>query len=119
MIVAGFGYRSTAKVSDLLAALEQTGQTADALASVAAKATGPLADLADQLNLPLIAVDEAQIAHVTTPTQSERIQNRFATGSLAEAAALVAAGPGAEVIVPRVSCPNGLATAAIAEGHTP
>ncbi len=117
MIVAGIGYRSAAQVSDLLAALEQTGHSVDALASIAAKAQGPLAALAARLNLPLITISEARIAGIDTPTRSNRIQSRFATGSLAEATALVVAGPGAQLIVPRVSCPNGLATAALAEGH--
>ena len=117
MIVAGIGYRSMAGLGDLMAALALTGHAADALASVDAKAQGPLAALAEALKLPLITLSETQIAGITTPTRSWRIETRFATGSLAEAAALVAAGPGAQLIVPRITSPAGLATAALAQGH--
>ena len=56
----------------------------------------------------------------TRAPQSDRIKARFGTGSLAEAAALLAAGQnegdiGARLTVPRVQTENGMATAAIAE----
>ncbi len=48
-------------------------------------------------------------------TRSERVAERFGTGSVAEAAALAAAGPGARLVAPRVVSTDGMATAAIAE----
>ena len=69
--------------------------------------------LADELGLPLIVVRD--IACVATPTASPRIAARFGTGSVAEAVALAAAGPGGRILAPRVVSADGLATAAIAE----
>ncbi len=114
MIVAGFGYRAQARVADLRAALG--ADRPDALASITAKATGPLAHLARDLGLPLIALDPGALHGVETPTTSARMVATFGTGSLAEAAALVAVGPGARLIAPRRVGPGGLATVAFAEG---
>ena len=50
-------------------------------------------------------------------TQSAKVAERFGTGSVAEAAALAAAGPGAQLLGPRVVSGDGLATAAIAIGR--
>lgn len=116
MIVAGFGYRKAATQADLSATLALTGHAPDALASVTEKAQGPLAALAETLQIPLIAVDPADIERQTTPTQSNRIQQRFNTGSLAEAAALAAAGPGAQLLGPRQIGADGMATVALAQG---
>ena len=121
MIVAGIGYRQAATLADLQAALALTGVTPTALASVAGKAEGEvMVQLARNLNLPVIAVTEKQIAGLDTTTQSARIKARFGTGSLAEAVALAGAGHGvagaiAHLTVPRVQTDNGMATAAIAE----
>ena len=122
MKIAGLGFRQSASTDDLRAALQMTGcPRPDALASVAAKATAPqMQQLAADLNLPVITLTEDDIQGVETPTQSDRIQARFGTGSLAEAAALTAAyqgQPGATVhlLAPRVTTDNGLATAAIAQ----
>lgn len=119
MIVAGIGYRSGATPGDLDAALALTGATPDALASLDVKLGGPLAALAQTLNLPLIALTEDQVAGIRTLTCSPRIKARFATGSLAEACALVAAGPTARLTHPRVIGLCGRVTVAIAEGSTP
>ncbi len=119
MIVAGIGYRKSATLADLQAALALTGAVPTALASIAAKASGDvMAQLAQDLNLPVIAVSEDQMTGVETTTQSARIKARFGTGSLAEAAALIGAGYGiadVRLTVPRVQTGNGMATAAIAE----
>ncbi len=119
MIVAGIGYRSGATPADLEAALALTGVTPDALASLDGKSGGPLTALANTLNLPLTPLTEDQIAGTRTLTCSPRIKARFATGSLAEACALVAAGPNARLTHPRVIGPCGRVTVAIAEGSTP
>ena len=125
MIVAGIGYRKAASLADLRDALTLTGAAPTALASVAAKANGEvMMQLARDMNLPVIAITEDQIAKIDTVTQSARIDARFGTGSLAEAAALAGAGHGtargtACLTVPRVQTENGMATAAIAERTSP
>ncbi|MBL4929724.1 cobalamin biosynthesis protein [Fuscibacter oryzae] len=114
MRVAGLGFRSAATVDDLHDALHLAGGRVDLLATDATKAKAPaLTALATRLNLPIRAV---RVAGQPTPSTSPRVQAKFATGSLSEAAALVAAGPGACLVTPRVATPNGMATAAIAEG---
>jgi cobalt-precorrin 5A hydrolase len=72
--------------------------------------------LADELGLPIKAVPAEVLAGVTTSTQSELIKARFGAGSVAEAAALAAAGPRARLISPRIVSRDRMAAAAIAEG---
>ncbi|MDF3853271.1 cobalamin biosynthesis protein [Paracoccus sp. P2] len=113
MRVAGIGFRRAASLASLADALARAG-SADALATSPAKADAPvMRALAARTGLPLIAVEVAGIA---TPTRSPRILARHGTGSLAEAAALAALGPGARITAPRVISQDGMATAAIAEG---
>ena len=117
MIVAGIGFRREAPVSALRAALQLCARPVQALATVEHKADAPqILHLAAELGLPLIPVAEADLAAQTTATQSPGQIARFATGSLSEAAALAAAGPGARLIQPRLISPCGMATAALAEG---
>lgn len=110
MRVAGFGMRSTAGTASLKAALARAGG-AQALAALPMHAPRVRA-LAQALGLPLIEV--TCVEGIATPTASNRVQARFGTGSVAEATALAAAGPGARILAPRVTSPDGLATAAIA-----
>ncbi len=121
MRVAGFGFRDGADIASLRAALDAAGGGAKiyALASVAEKAgAAVLQDLAAELWVRVIALPVSALAGVETITQSPRMLARFNTGSLAEAAALCAAGPGAKLLGPRATSPDGLATAAIAERNT-
>lgn len=113
MRVAGIGFRGAASLASLADALDRAGP-ADALATARAKAQAPvILALASARGLPLIAVEVAGIA---TPTQSPRVLALHGTGSLAEAAALAALGPGARIVAPRVTSSDGMATAAIAMG---
>jgi cobalt-precorrin 5A hydrolase len=118
MRVAGLGFRSAATEADLALAVRMAlaatdGKTLDALATVARKATTPaLRAFAASAGLPVLGVE---VAGRETPTQSARVSAGFQTGSVAEAAALAAAGQGARLIVTRVTATNGMATAAIAE----
>jgi cobalt-precorrin 5A hydrolase len=59
------------------------------------------------------------LAGIATPTQSQLVSEKFGTGSIAEAAALAAAGPRARLIATRVVSRDRTATAAIAEGDGP
>jgi cobalt-precorrin 5A hydrolase len=120
MKVAGFGFRTGTTLAALQDALARAGgpQGLTAIATATDKAMG-LEPLAAALNLPLIAVPPAALAAQTTLTRSARVAARYGTGSLAEAAALAAAGPGARLSAPRARSHDGTATAAIAERPTP
>ena len=117
MIVAGFGFRSGATLAALRDALERAGgpEGVTHLATLAAKARA-LEPLARVLGLPVVAVDAEALRGVATLTRSDRVEAMFATGSVAEAAALAAAGPGARLRGPRAVAADGTATAALAEG---
>ena len=119
MKIAGMGFRETAGISSLRSALMSTGGTDGvvALATAAEKAQAPaLIALAEELRLPICAITPVALAAVQTQTWSDRVASRFGTGSLAEAAALAAAGPAARLVAPRAVSADGMATAAIAEG---
>jgi len=115
MRVAGFGFRKSVRLDSLLDVLRQAGGTVDAVATVAGKAPG-LAELAQHLGVPLIAVTQGDLGEQIRPG-SGRVKGMFGTGSVAESAALVAAGQGARLVVTRVVSADGLAVAAIAEGE--
>lgn len=118
MRVAGFGFRRGATVESLLAALAAAGgRTGVArLATVAAKADAPvMTALADQLALPLVAVAGNDLATAVVATQSEKSMAMYGTGSVSEAAALIAAGPGARLVAARAISADTMATCAIAE----
>ncbi len=116
MKIAGFGFRSAASTAALAEALALAGgaQGLTALATVQDKVAG-LQAFADGLGLPVIGLPRAALSGVATPTQSARVKAQFGTGSLAEAAALAAAGPGARLYRKRSQSSDGAATAAIAE----
>ncbi len=122
MKIAGIGFRETADIASLRSALMSAGGTDGvmALATVAEKAEAlALLALAAELHLPIRAIAPDALAAVETLTWSERVAARFGTGSLAEAAALAAAGPAARLLGPRAVSADGMATAAIAEGDGP
>ena len=110
VIVAGFGGTSRATSDSYRDALARAGR-ADVLAGLVVKQG--VADLARALGLPYIAV--AQVAGTVTPTQSPASLAAHGTGSVAEACALLAAGPGAVIIVRRVVSSDGQATCALAQ----
>jgi cobalt-precorrin 5A hydrolase len=117
-LVAGFGMRAGSGPESLHAALtlaqmQIASRPLTALATIAERAEG-LRALADIMNLPLRIV---AVSGVQTPTQSARVRAGFGTGSVAEAAALTAAGPNARLVVLRVTSPDGMATCALAEGE--
>ncbi|MBK1715589.1 cobalamin biosynthesis protein, partial [Rubrivivax gelatinosus] len=97
MKVAGLGFRSSANVESLRAALAAAGaQGADALATSERKAAAPAFQaLAAETGLPVLALPEDLLALQPTLTESARVRRLTGAGSLAEAAALAGAGPGA------------------------
>ncbi len=118
MIVAGFGCRESASEASLQSALDLAcaGQPRpNALATLTAKAA-QLAPLARTLGLPLIEVAPDALCAQQTRTQSAASQEAHHTGSVAEAAALAAAGPNAALLTPRHISRDRLATCALALG---
>jgi cobalt-precorrin 5A hydrolase len=116
MRVAGLGFRKAAGVSALREALALAGGNVSALATAEAKAdAAALVLLAQELGVPVIGVPLDALAAAKVNTHSRLVKALYNTGSVAEAAALAAAGPGAILTGPRVTSRNGMATAAIAE----
>jgi cobalt-precorrin 5A hydrolase len=117
--VAGLGFRHDVTLASLREALAAAGGPDDlaAIATVSDKAeTAALKLLAHELNVPIRPVAADVLAGIATSTQSEFIKAKFGTGSLAEAAALAAAGRGARLVSMRTVSKDRTATAAIAEG---
>lgn len=116
MIVAGFGFRSRATLASLQAALmaAQEGLPPVTHLATAADKAPALAPLAEALGLPIATIDDEAIRTASTRTASPASQKARGTGSMAEAAAMAAIGPGARLIRPRRISPDRLATCAIA-----
>ena len=117
MIVAGFGCRAGATVESLAAALAAAaeGRAVDRLAAPADR-VALLTPLARALGLQVIAVADDALRAVRTPTRSPVSLAARGTGSVAEAAALHAAGPGARLLTRRHVSPDRRATCALAQG---
>lgn len=129
MIVAGFGFRRAATCASLRSALDRaqdqalagTGQSfaITLLSAPADKAEAPcLRDLARLTGLTVRAIPAADLRAVKTPTRSHHSQRHRDTGSVAEAAALAAAGPGARLLSSRFISEDRLATCAVAIKET-
>jgi cobalt-precorrin 5A hydrolase len=119
MKVAGLGFRRDVTLASLREALLAAGgaEGLAAIATVSDKADAEvLKQLAREYGVPIKAVSADMLAGIDTPTQSRLIAEKFGTGSVAEAAALAAAGPRARLIATRVVSQDRTATAAIAEG---
>lgn len=122
MKVAGLGFKKDVTLASLREALAAAGglDGLAALATVSEKADADvLKQLARECGVPIKAVPASALAGIDTPTQSQLITEKFGTGSVAEAAALAAAGPRARLIAARVVSQDRTATAAIAEGDGP
>lgn len=121
MRVAGIGFRSAATTASLRDALERAigdGPPVQAIATESGKACAAVfRDFAAALSIPALEISTSDLARMVTPTQSQRVQNSFGTGSLAEAAALAAAGPKARLVAARVVSHDNMATAAIADNE--
>jgi cobalt-precorrin 5A hydrolase len=124
MIVAGVGCRKGAQAADIeaaiAAALARAGLGAAALdlvATSAAKGGEPgIAGAATAIGVRLVLVPQGELeaAGARVATKSARVMALASVPSVAEAAALAAAGPTARLIVARVA--EGPATCALAEG---
>lgn len=119
MKVAGLGFRKDVTLASLREALLAAGGAAGltAVATVSDKAEAEvLKQLARECGVPIRAVPADMLSGIDTPTQSKIVTDKFGAGSVAEAAALAAAGPRARLIATRVVSQDRTATAAIAEG---
>ena len=115
MIVAGFGFRASVTTPSLRALLGD--EAVDQLAVVADKADHPaLQAVALALGKPVIRIPPEGLACDRAETPAPRQPARYGTMSVAEAAALAAAGPNSVLIRRRVTAPDGTATMAIAQG---
>ena len=122
MIVAGFGFRAAATVDSLQSALSrvQGAHVIDALAAPEDKCAAPgLQGLSHELDLPVLPISAAALQAQETQTHSSVSQDHRKTGSVAEAAALAAAGPGATLIAPRKISEDRLATCSLARKNRP
>ncbi len=123
MRVVGIGFRGAADLASLqdalrLALSDMPQPRIDAIVTEAAKSRERVfQELAQLMQVPGLGITRDDLSNMITPTQSQRIQDQFGTGSLAEAAALAAAGPDAWLVVERVVSGDGQATAAIADSH--
>ena len=117
MIVAGFGFRKGVTLAALEDALARAGGAGGLthLATLAEKAAA-LEPLGRALGLPVVAVTDAEMRMQSTLTRSGRVAALKGVGSVAEAAALAAARPGARLRGARAVSADGTATVAIAEG---
>ena len=119
VIAAGFGFRGAATVESLKDALERArrGLSPDLVATAAEKAEAPVfREFAQGLGLPVSAMPHASLRKQSTATRSAKAMVTHGTGSVAEAAALAAAGTEARLVSPRVVSEDRLATCALAEG---
>jgi cobalt-precorrin 5A hydrolase len=115
MIIAGFGMRAGVTEASLQDALDQTGYAPDAIATVVDKVgIDAFQAFACIQNLPIQAVSQVSLDQAQTQTQSQVSLHHRGTGSVAEAAALIAAGTGATLLSGRKISNDRLATCAIA-----
>jgi cobalt-precorrin 5A hydrolase len=122
MIVAGVGCRKGVLAADIkaaiVAALAETGVAASELrliATAAAKGSEPgVVAAASAIGVPLVLIAPGDLAAAATraTTRSERVIALVGVASVAEAAALAAAGPAARLMAPRIVV--GPATCALA-----
>jgi len=120
MIVAGFGFRAAATADSLRDALARAAGEGKvtAFAAPADKAQSAcLSELAGEMAVDVRAIAADDLSRQQTPTEAPRVRAARRTGSVAEAAALAAAGPGAKLLAPRSISTDRLATCAIAMGE--
>jgi len=118
MIVAGFGFRAAADLGALQAALDiaQTGHPRVTALAAPTDKIMLVERLGDALGLPVVSVAAGALTAAPTLTRASASLRYRGTGSVAEAAALAAAGPGARLLASRHISPDRMASCAIAQG---
>jgi cobalt-precorrin 5A hydrolase len=114
MIAAGIGCKRGAAASDIEAAIHAALASARIATIEAKSAEAGIRTAAAKLGVTLMVVPELELfaANGRVETHSERVAVLSGVGSVAEAAALAAAGPASTLIVPRLIV--GAATCALA-----
>lgn len=119
MIAAGFGFRSGATEASLADAFAKAAgaRRPGLLATAEAKAAAPaFRALAQRIGVDAVGVAGEDLKRQICETRSPASEAAYGVGSVAEAAALAAAGPGARLLAPRVVSADRLATCALAMG---
>lgn len=120
MMAIGIGARSLVPIHDIEAAIVKAERAVGA--SVQVVATFADAAFVDSLKdaakrttraLALLPLAALQLRSGECQTTSERSQTLFGVASIAEAAALAAAGTGSTLVLPRLTC--GYVTVAVAQ----
>ena len=112
-IVAGIGIRPGTDATDILACLDEalaiaglSGSATPRFATIASRIAeaGMIAAAADR-SAELVAIPDEALKgfEAACATRSTRIASLYGVGSVAEAAALAAAGPGGELVQPRIA----------------
>jgi cobalt-precorrin 5A hydrolase len=127
MIVAGVGCRRGTPPEEIAEAIERaltafglTGGQPDLIATEAGKAEEPgVADAARRMGVGLVAcaVDEMRAVSHRALTVSARVAAIKGVPSVAETAALVAAGRDSRLLGPRVATANATCAIAVGEGR--
>lgn len=127
MIVAGIGCRKGASqaeveaaIADALAQAKHARESLGLIATSDGKASEPgIIAAAGARGVPLVRVAPADLEAAGSRTQSSspRVKALVGVPSVAEAAALAAAGPTAKLILPRITV--GPVTCALAETEAP
>lgn len=119
MIVAGFGFRRTATLASLEEVLDRLCEQHGPVGRLAVtEMMQPLVQaLGEARGLEVIRVADDALPAAGTLTRSPYSLRARGTGSVAEALALIAAGPGAELLGPRCISADRRATAALARGE--
>jgi cobalt-precorrin 5A hydrolase/precorrin-3B C17-methyltransferase len=120
-LVAGVGASSDAPAEEvptlLAAALAAAGLARDSVAEIATIDRRAGDPALTGLGLPVRAFATEELAAVTVPTPSAAVESAVGTPSVCEAAALLGAGEGAELVVTKQVSPH--ATVAIARRRHP
>lgn len=109
MIIAGIGFSSGATAADIFALVrrvqDESGLVPAALAVPAFKTGTEMSGAAQRLGLPLLRVERDALAQAQPRCRTPSATAAAATGlaSIAEACALAAAGPAAQLLVARVT----------------
>ncbi len=91
-----------ALVDDALAAAGLSPDAVGAVATIDVKAREPgIVALAERFGVPLQTVPADRLAAVSVPNPSPVVADAVGTPSVCEAAALLAAGPGADLVMPK------------------
>ena len=120
MMAIGIGAKSGVTPDDITHAIAQAeqaaGHSAHNIATIdEAKFLDSIEEAAKRSAIPLklLTLADLQLRSAECQTTSERALSLFDVTSIAEAAALAAAGHGSKLIVPRMTCGN--VTAAVAQ----